>query len=252
MITLTGSQQAVYNGARRKTRMKPRIALVEDDAIILKNYSEFLQSSGFDVNVYESREGALEGFKRIAPEVVLLDVALHHDHEAGFSICNELRRMDEQLPIIFLTSRTSLADRISGMRLGADDYITKDVSMDYLVVRIQALLRRRAVYRNHRADRVTPATSPDGIAIDNELLLVTWRAKPVDLSLTEFWILRELCKQPGQLRTHDDLMVAARTVVARNTITAHIKAIRDAFRRADPSFDCIISERGRGYRWVPR
>ena len=79
---------------------------------------------------------------------------------------------------------------------------------------------------------------------------MAWKGRQVDLPLTHFWIVRELCASPGKVKNHRELMKAANLVVAPNTITAHVKAIRDAFSRVDPQFRCIRTERGRGYRWV--
>lgn len=235
--------------------MNRYIALVEDDDVLRANYTDFLCQAGFTVDAYSTKEAALTGIAAKPPDLVLLDIKLHGERDAGFAVCAELRRRSESLPIIFLTSYEGEVDKISGLRLGADDYITKDVSIDYLIVRLEALFRRRDAQNRSNAARpdlpIPPANSESVVVFDEGYSRATWRKVRLDLPLTEYWMLRDLCEHPGEPRSHADLMHAANTVVEPNTVTAHINAIRDEFRRIDPSFDQIRTERGRGYRWVP-
>jgi two-component system OmpR family response regulator len=120
-------------------------------------------------------------------------------------------------------------------------------------VRIEALFRRRAAYaRSGESAPLTSAADTAELQLNSVTCIAYWRGQPVELSLTQFWMLAALHAQPGRAVSHEDLMKAAKLVVEPNTITAHIKAIRDAFRRIDPSFDRIATERGRGYRWLAR
>jgi two-component system OmpR family response regulator len=226
------------------------LALVEDDDVIRANYVDLLSQAGFRVTAYAGKRDALQGFADL-PDLVLLDITMGRERDAGFELCAELRRRSPTLPIIFLTSHDGEVDKISGLRLGADDYLTKDVSIDYLIVRIEALFRRRAALLV--APQMLPPThvSTNGrLAINEELSAVSWRDRRVNLPLTQFWMLRELTLQPGKVLSHADLMRAAKIVVEPNTVTAHVKAIRDAIRQIDADFDGIRTERGRGYRWV--
>jgi two-component system OmpR family response regulator len=183
--------------------------------------------------------------------VALLDVALGAERDGGFQLCLELRRLSETLPIIFLTSHDDEMSRISGLRLGADDYLSKDSSIDLLVVRIQTLLRRCEALR-----RAGVSPQPDRVAgrgnlsIDAERSRVSWKGRLVDMPLTQFWIVEALARQPGRALTHAELMRAAKVVVAPNTIAAHIKTLRQRFCAVDPGFDAIRTERGMGYRWL--
>lgn len=230
--------------------MERNLALVEDDDVIRANYVDLLSQAGFRVTAYAGKQEALRGFASL-PDLVLLDITMGRERDAGFELCGELRRRSATLPIIFLTSHDGEVDKISGLRLGADDYITKDVSIDYLIVRIEALFRRRAALRDEpaTAERTT-APTPQQLSINEELSSVSWSGKRIPLPLTQFWMLRELASQPGKVLSHADLMRAAKIVVEPNTVTAHVKAIRDAIRQVDPEFDGIRTERGRGYRWV--
>jgi two-component system OmpR family response regulator len=227
--------------------MSSRIALVEDDAVILSNYADFLRGCHFPVDTYATKQSALAGLIERPPDLVVLDISLNGERDAGFAICAQVRQRNPQTPIIFLTSHEGEVDKISGLRLGADDYLTKDVSMDYLVVRIEALFRRREAYLIDARNVSEPAAV---LQLDTRTSTARWCGNRLDLTLTQFWILEELYSHPGQARSYEALMRAAQTVVERNTITAHIKATRDAFKQIDPAFECIRSERARGYRWV--
>lgn len=104
--------------------MSIKIALVEDDEIIRDNYSEILADEGFDVIAFSNRQAAMQYFQTSLPDVAILDVGLQEERDGGFKLCSDLRRIAPKLPIIFLTSRDEEIDKISGLRLGADDYIT--------------------------------------------------------------------------------------------------------------------------------
>jgi two-component system OmpR family response regulator len=235
------------------SHMNRHIALVEDDEIILGNYADFLGGLGFEVDRYSSKAGALQGLLERPPELVLLDISLNGERDAGFAICAEIRRNKPLLPVIFLTSHDAEVDKISGLRLDADDYITKEVSLDYLVVRIEALFRRRDAYATNQARHThsSGAGASSDIEFDAARSTATWRLQPLDLTLTQFWILQEICRVPGRIKSTAELMRAAKLTVAPNTIAAHVKAIREAFLRHDSGFDRIRTERGRGYRWIP-
>ncbi len=233
--------------------MGRRIAYVEDDYKTRIGYCQALRDYGFDVTAYSSKAEALAAFREELPDLALLDVSHEGERDAGYQICTALRQASSELPIIFLTSHCGEIDRISGLRLGADDYITKDASIDYLVIRIEALFRRldaiREAYAHRQAPRATAGNDED-LRLDEVFSTIFWKGNKIDLPLTHYWIVKELCLNPGQVKSHRDLMKASSIVVEPNTITAHIKTIRDAFSRADAEFRCIKTERGRGYRWV--
>ena len=233
--------------------MLKEIVLVEDDDVIRENYAELLSDEGFKVKTYRNREDAMAYFSQKLPDIVILDISLEEEREGGFQLCMHLRNLSPALPILFLTSHGSEIDKISGFRLGADDYLTKDISIDYLVVRIEALLRRYETIKNQT---ITPDTNKaegdtqNNLHIDLDRLLVFWNNQAVDLTLTQFWIVQELLAEPRQVKSSQQLMQAAKIYVEPNTITAHIKTIRSRFNAADPNFNCIKTERGTGYRWL--
>jgi two-component system, OmpR family, response regulator len=238
--------------------MQRHIALIEDDEILASNYADFLEREGFSIDRFHSKQAALQGMAQRLPDLVLLDVSLNREREAGYDICVALRSQSPSLPIVFLTGHSAEVDRISALRAGADDHISKDESLSYLVTRIEALFRRVDVYRSTARPQEPPRQPPvaavwldEHLSLDGGTSSAMWRAQPLALTLTQFWLLQELCREPGQVRSAGELMNAARIVVEANTIAAHIKAIRAAFMQIDPGFDRIRTERGRGYRWVP-
>ncbi len=228
--------------------MARTIALVEDDAIIRENLKDFLGHRGFDVRGYADAESAIAGFRVDLPDLAVLDVALGDEREGGFQVCSELRRLSQILPIVFLTSYDGEADRISGLRLGADDYLSKESSFDFLVVRLEALLARHRALR--QATDTAAHRTVGSLSLDTERSQASWRSQLVDLPLTQYWIVAALAASPGEPKSHDELMKAARIHVAPNTIAAHVKSIRERFRSIDPDFDAIRTERGLGYRWI--
>jgi two-component system OmpR family response regulator len=233
--------------------MGKRIMLVEDDDVIRENFSDILADEGFEVNAFGNQHDAIAYCSMILPDVVLLDIRLNDEREGGFQLCMELRRQFPRLPIIFFTSCNNEVDKISGLRLGADDYLTKDIGIDYLIVRIEALLRRIETLTNKRSksDRDSPKDVVRGfLVIDQARLIAYWKGQPVDLTLTQFWIIQELARDSGQVKNYTQLMKTANICVEPNTITAHIKTIRDRFKSIDNEFNCIKTERGIGYRWV--
>jgi two-component system OmpR family response regulator len=225
-----------------------RIAIVEDEPAIRENYTDVLRKQGYDVNGYGTRPQAMQAFRNRLPDLVLLDIGLADDVDGGFELCRELRALSSTLPIIFLTARDSDFDAISGLRLGADDYLTKDVSLPHLAARISALFRRLEALRAPPAESAALERGP--LSLDMDRFLVRWNAESVDLTLTEFWLVHTLARYPGHVKNRDQLMQDANIVVDDSTITSHIKRIRRKFAALDPSFNAIETVYGMGYRWV--
>jgi two-component system OmpR family response regulator len=122
--------------------MSRRIAIVEDEPAIRANYADALKRQGYDVVTYADRPTALAALRTRLPDLALIDIGLADDIDGGFALCRELRALSASVPIIFLSARDSDFDIVAGLRLGADDYVTKDVSLPHLTARIAALFRR--------------------------------------------------------------------------------------------------------------
>jgi two-component system OmpR family response regulator len=227
--------------------MPKLIAIVEDDEAIRQNYAAALSRQGYRVQGYGDRPGALAAFDLHMPDLVIIDINLGDEVEGGFDLCRELRARSLELPIIFLTARDSELDAISGLRLGADDYLTKTITVAHLAARVTALLRRVEALVNVslREERLQRGE----LTLFVDRLAVTWRDRPVNLTLTEFWLVHALAKFPGHVKSRQQLMDAASVVLDDNTITSHIKRLRRKFLTIDPAFDAIETVYGMGYRW---
>lgn len=227
--------------------MAQRIAIVEDEPAIRENYADVLTRQGYSVSTYADRQAALEGFRQRLPDLAILDVGLGNDVEGGFELCRELRGLSATVPIIFLSAHDSDFDIISGLRLGADDYLTKDISLPHLTARIAALFRRiEHLAATPKQDEVLQIGA---LSLDMTRMDVRWREQPVSLTVTELWIIHSLARHPGHVKSRDQLMSDASTVVDNATITSHIKRIRRKFEGIDPDFTGIESVHGIGYRW---
>ena len=227
--------------------MPRRIALVEDDPAIRANYRDALARQGYDVAAYAGRAEALAAFRTRLPELAIIDIGLGEEHDGGFALCRELRALSAALPIIFLTARDSEIDIVSGLRLGADDYLTKDISFAHLLARIAALFRR-AEALSEQGTREESLERGE-LLLDLKRFTVTWKGAAVELTLTEFWIVHALAKFPGHVKDREALMKEAELVVDDGTITSHIKRIRRKFAAHDAGFDRIDTVYGMGYRW---
>src|SRR5437762_5203213 len=227
--------------------MSRRIAIVEDEPAIRGNYADVLRKQGYEVAAYGNRADALAAFRTRLPDLALVDIGLGEDMDGGFTLTRELRALSATVPIIFLSARDSDFDIVAGLRLGADDYLTKDASLPHLAARIAALFRRSELLS-------APPVSDDilqrgPLVLDLKRLTVDWNGQRVDLTLTEFWMVHSLARFPGHVKNRDALMRDARIVVDDSTITSHVKRIRRKFMAIDPAFNRIDTVYGMGYRW---
>ena len=228
--------------------MPHHIAIVEDEATIAANYRDTLQRQGFQVSLYKDRKAASSAFDRRLPDLAIIDVGLGDEIEGGYELCRDLRSRAPELPIVFLTARDSELDIISGLRLGADDYLTKDISQAHMLARIVALFRRVQALRNPVQEEHVIQRGP--LSLNLERMNVQWLGNAVELTVTEFWIVHALARHPGHVKNRQQLMESANVVLDDNTITSHIKRIRRKFQAVDPGFAAIETAYGVGYRWT--
>ncbi len=227
--------------------MSRRIAIVEDEPSIRANYSDALTRRGYEVASYASRPEAMAAFRTRLPDLAVIDVGLADEPDGGFTLCRDLRAISPTLPIIFLSARDSDFDIVAGLRIGADDYLTKDASLHQLTARIAALFRRGDLL-------AAPPLNEDvlvrgELTLDLKRLTSTWRGAAVPLTLTEFWMVHSLARHPGHVKDRDALMRDAKVVVDDSTITSHVKRIRRKFLALDPAFEQVATVYGMGYRW---
>ena len=227
--------------------MSRRIAIVEDEAAIRENYADVLRKQGYEVQTYANRKDAMAAFDMRLPNLAIIDIGLENEIDGGFALCQALRSMSETLPIIFLTARDNDFDTVSGLRMGADDYLTKDISLPHLTARIAALFRRQ--------DVIDQPPSPESLlhrgkmVLDIGRLTVTWDGHPIGLTVTEFWMVHALAKFPGHVKSRQVLMQESKIFVDGSMITSHVKRIRKKFLLISDDFDCIETVYGMGYRW---
>jgi len=227
--------------------MPQHIAIVEDEPAIAANYRDTLQGHGFQVSIYTDREQATEAFSSALPDLAIIDVGLGDDIEGGFELCRDLRSRSPALPIIFLTARDSELDTISGLRLGADEYLTKDISQAQLLARILALFRQVAALR--MPVQQEHIIEQGQLVLNVERMTAHWQDTAIDLTVTEFWIIHALAQHPGHVKSRQQLMKSANVTLDDNTITSHIKRLRRKFQQADTQFVAIETCYGTGYRW---
>ncbi len=228
--------------------MPRHIAIIEDEAAIRHNYTDALTRYGYRVSGFPDRASALEAFARKLPELVIIDVGLGEEVEGGFELCRELRARSRTLPIIFLTARDSDLDVISGLRLGADDYLSKEISMSHLIARVVALLRRVEALASGSDETVIERGD---LCLRPARMEARWQDQVVPLTVTEYWLVHSLARYPGHVRSREQLMDDANVFVDAQTITSHIKRIRRKFQHLDSGFAQMETVYGAGYRWLP-
>ncbi len=228
--------------------MQKHIAIVEDDPDQRANYCDALVKKGYQVSAYANRGTALEGFSEALPDLVILDIILEGEEDAGFDLCRSLLQRAPELPVLFLTERTDEVDKISGLRLGAWDYLSKPISLQYLAERVASLLRiiePSAIASQEQGARI------GHLEVDLERLSATWRGVRVPLSGTELRMLHMLVEHPDSAVSYATLMTATnQPMVTNNTINTHMRNIRRKFVSIDSDFSCISNEYGFGYRWI--
>src|SRR2546427_9975844 len=187
--------------------MKRLVAIVEDEPAIRDNYAAAFTREGYVVRTYANRSQAMTAFASRLPDLAVIDISLEEEPEGGFELCRQLRALSPELPIIFLTARDSELDAVSGLRLGADDFLTKDLSLAHLIARVNALFRRVEALR--RPNTPSDVVRRGALALDAERMQAQWDGQVVLLSLTEFWIVHPLARPPGHVRNRQQLVAAA-------------------------------------------
>jgi two-component system response regulator ChvI len=235
------------------------IALVDDDRNILTSVSIALEAEGYKVETYTDGASALDGLLARPPQLAIFDIKM--PRMDGMELLRRLRQKSD-IPVIFLTSKDEEIDELFGLKMGADDFITKPFSQRLLVERVKAVLRRvssreAAVAGGSSAPKngaVLQARSLERgqLAMDQERHTCTWKGEPVTLTVTEFLILHSLAQRPGVVKSRDALMDAAydeQVYVDDRTIDSHIKRLRKKFKMVDTDFDMIETLYGVGYRF---
>lgn len=228
-----------------------KIALVDDDRNILTSVAITLEAEGFEVDTYNDGQAALEAFNKKFPDMSVFDIKM--PRMDGMDLLQRVRQKSS-MPVIFLTSKDDEIDEVLGLRMGADDYVTKPFSQRLLVERIRALLRRQeAVEGNIVADSEETKLMVRGeLSMDPLRHLVSWKGRDVSLTVTEFLLLQVLAQRPGFVKSRDQLVDVAydeQVYVDDRTIDSHIKRLRKKMRTVDDEFNAIETLYGIGYRY---
>lgn len=227
------------------------IAIVDDEENIRETVAFALRREGYKVETFADGGEAWNAFQHRIPQLVILDILM--PRMDGLDLCRRLRAASETVSIIFLTSRDDEVDRILGLELGGDDYLCKPFSMRELVARVRVMLRRAA----RRAEEPRPGEAlirVGSLELDPQRFLVRWKGEQLDLTVTEFLMLQALARHPGHVKTRQQLTrdgYPHDNYVSERTIDSHVKRIRKKFESLDPTFDCIDTVYGMGYRYQP-
>jgi two-component system phosphate regulon response regulator PhoB len=225
--------------------MAERILVVDDEPDLLELVRVNLRQAGYEVVTAETGREALESLRRSRPELMLLDLML--PDLSGTEVCRQVRSDPELawLPIIMLTAKADEVDRVVGLELGADDYVTKPFSPRELVLRVRAVLRRRAPEETGEL-----SLQHGNLRIDPQRHRCFVEGEEVQLTAKEFELLRSLMERPGRVQTRDQLLDdvwGTDIAVTRRTIDTHLKRLRE---KLGPAGDLIETVRGVGYRFA--
>jgi two-component system catabolic regulation response regulator CreB len=222
---------------------RPTILVVEDEPAIADTLQYALESEGFQCHRLEAGAGVVELLDRQPVALVVLDIGL--PDLSGIEVCRRIRQRHE-VPIIFLTARADEVDRVVGLELGADDYVTKPFSPRELAARVKAVLRRARPGNGSHPSPPLGAT----FALDEERRQITYFGKPLELSRYEYKLLAVLLKRPGRVYSRDQLLELvwdAPEASLDRTVDAHVKNLRAKLRDIRPDVDPIATHRGTGY-----
>jgi two-component system, OmpR family, response regulator ChvI len=222
---------------------KTTIALVDDERNILSSLGMALEAEGYKVRTYTDGEAALEGLTETPADLGIFDIKM--PRMDGMELLRRVRKQSD-MPVIFLTSKDEEIDELFGLKMGADDYITKPFSQRLIIERVRSILRRfQPKEGNQTAAEAARILERGKLKLDPERHTCHWDNKAVILTVTEFLILQALAMR-------DALMDAAyddQVYVDDRTIDSHIKRLRKKFKQADDDFDVIETLYGVGYRF---
>jgi DNA-binding response OmpR family regulator len=227
------------------------VAIVDDEEHLRETVSRALRGEGYRTAVYPDGAEAWQSFDVSLPDLIILDIIM--PRMDGLELCRRIREVSQKVPVMFLTSRDEEFDRVLGLELGADDYLCKPFSLRELAARVKVLFRRSGV-RAAEIER-TPETGDTvavgSLTLDTQRFTASWKGSAVRLTVTEFRILHALARQPGYVRTREQLLAEAfpqDSYMSDRTIDCHIRRIRGKLEDVDNGYDGIETLYGLGYR----
>jgi two-component system phosphate regulon response regulator PhoB len=226
--------------------MRETILVVDDEADVLDLVRYHLNRAGFEVDVASSGTAALLAARQRRPDAIVLDIML--PQMSGTEVFQKLKlEIDTaKIPVLMLTAKGLPSERIAGLELGVDDYITKPFSPRELVLRIQNLLRRI------RETRTATTVEVDGFCLDKGNFEITVQGKRLDLTTTEFKLLATLVERRGRTLSRETLLQDVwgyENAIDTRTVDTHVRRLREKLGRAASR---IVTVRGEGYRFLPQ
>ena len=226
-----------------------KICLIDDDQNILASLSLALKSEKFDVETYSDGIAGLEALKNNNFDIAILDIKM--PRLDGLEVLQKLRNSSD-IPVIFLTSKDDEIDQLLGLKMGADDYITKPFSQKLLIERVKVILKRASFSNKENQVNNDSLIKRGNLLLNMDRHECHWKEERIKLTVTEFLLLESLVNRPGYVKNRDQLMSAAYSddlYVDDRTIDSHIKRIRRKFKAIDKDFNSIETLYGVGYRF---
>lgn len=244
---MANNERPKTQGMKRKASLAPKILLVEDESSLVLTLTDLLQSEGYQVESVGDGQDALETALQGNFSLIILDVML--PRKDGFEICRTLRRRSDHTPIIMLTARGQLADRVTGLKGGADDYLAKPFEPSELLARMEALLRRVSAPRGNREQTYRFGS----VVVDFPRTVVERDGKAVEMSAREFELLTYFIEQRGNTVSREQLLrqiwgYDAGTLT--RTVDAHVWMLRQKLEDDPQRPRHFITVRGLGYKFV--
>ena len=232
--------------------MKNNVFLIDDDKNILTSVSMLLEAEGYNVKAFSNGETGLKAILEDNPDIAVVDIKM--PRLDGIELLKKLRRTSD-MPVIFLTSKDTEIDELLGLKIGADDYITKPFSQRILIERIRILIKRSELKNTKKIDKIDDKNSlkVGNIFLDTEKYMCKWKNKSVNLTVTEFLLIKSLVKNIGVVKSRDQLIISAfgedKENIDDRAIDHHFKRIRKKFKIVDSNFNSIITIYGGGYKF---
>ncbi|MDA8892997.1 response regulator transcription factor [Hyphomicrobiales bacterium] len=226
------------------------ICLIDDDQNILASLSLALKSEGYIISTFSDGLSGLNSLREDNYDIAILDIKM--PRLDGLEVLQKLRQTSN-LPVIFLTSKDEEVDQLLGLKMGADDYITKPFSQKLLIERVRAILRRSKEVKDLNNTDSNDIIKRGKLSLNMSRHECFWNDLPIKLTVTEFLLLESLASRPGYVKSRDQLMSAAYDddiYVDDRTIDSHIKRLRKKFKDSDESFESIETLYGVGYRYI--
>ena len=226
-----------------------KICLIDDDQNILASLSLALKSEKFEVETFSDGIAGLEALKDNNFDIAILDIKM--PRLDGLEVLQKLRNSSD-IPVIFLTSKDDEIDQLLGLKMGADDYITKPFSQKLLIERVKVILKRTSFSSKENEVNSDSLIERGNLLLNMDRHECHWKEERIKLTVTEFLLLESLVNRPGYVKNRDQLMSAAYSddlYVDDRTIDSHIKRIRRKFKAIDKDFNSIETLYGVGYRF---